>query len=218
MKTNFTTFFKCQLLFLCYFVLIVAFVLVFHLIFRWIPINDVMLIGIDVSFAICILLGFMYLKSENRPNNNPRLNAFYFSLSLGISVLWFVFSPFVALHNPPWSLDLEFSLKNFNETYNNYNFINLYGIIRILILVPTLEEIFYRRIILNSLLEKHSAFFAIIVSSIMFSIGHADFNNSLIFLGFGCTLGLLFWKTRNVYYSIALHILINMLTLFLIEK
>ncbi len=218
MKTDFNTFFKCQLLFLCFFILIVAFVLLCHLIFWWIPIKDVMLIGIDISFAICILLGFTYLKTENMPYRNHRSNALYFFSFLGISALWFVFSPLVALHNPSWSLDLEFSLKKFNETINIYNFYNLYGIIRVLILVPILEEVFYRRIILNSLLEKHSAILAILVSSVMFSVGHLDFNNSFIFLGFGILLGTIYWKTRNVYYSIVLHIFINFLTVFLIEK
>jgi len=218
MKTNFTTFFKSQLLFLCYFVLIVAFVLLFHLIFRWIPIKDVLLFAIDISFAVCILLGFTYLKTENIPNKNHTSNALYLFLFLGLSVLWFAFSPLVALHYPLWSLYLEFSLEKFNETYNTYNFFNLYGIIRVLILVPILEEVFYRRIILNSLLEKHSAIFAILVSSVMFSVGHLDFNNSFIFLGFGILLGTIYWKTRNIYYSIGLHVFINLLTVFLIEK
>jgi membrane protease YdiL (CAAX protease family) len=192
--------------------------LLFHLIFRWIPIKDVMFFAIDISFAICILLGLTYLKTENTPNGSVSSNRLYFVLFLGLSVLWFVFSPLVALHNPLWSMDLTFSVKKFNETYNTYNFFNLYGIVRVLILVPILEEVFYRRIILSSLLEKHGVIFAILVSSSMFSVGHLDFNNSFIFLGFGILLGIIYWKTRNVYYSIILHIFINFLTFFLIEK
>jgi hypothetical protein len=192
--------------------------LFFHLIFRWISIKDVLLFAIDISFAICILLGLTYLKTDNIPKGNDRSNLVIFVGFLGISTLWFLFGPLVALYNPPWSLDLEFSLKKYNETYNTYNFFNLYGIIRVLILVPILEEIFYRRIILNSLLEKHSAIFAIFVSSSMFSVGHVDFNNSFIFFGFGILLGTIYWKTRNLYYSIGLHVFINFLTIFLIEK
>jgi hypothetical protein len=218
MKTDFTTFFKCQLLFLFFFILTVAGVLLFHLIFRWIPIKDVLLFAIDISFAICVLLGLTYLKTENTPNGNHRSNLLYFVLFLGLSVLWFVFSPLVALHNPPWSMDLELSLKKFNETYNTYNFFNLYGIIRVLILVPILEEVFYRRIILNSLLEKHSAIFAILVSSVMFSVGHLDFNYSIVFFVGGIMLGFLYYKTYDIKYSIGLHIFINFLTIFFIEK
>lgn len=218
MKTDYSTFFKCQLLFLCFFVSIVAFALLFHLLFRWIPITDVMLISIDISFAICILLGFTYLKTDNISNNNLRSNLLYFSLFLGLALLWFVFSPLVAFHGPTWSLDLEFGLKKFYETFGANNFFNVYGFFRVLLLVPILEELFYRRIILNSLLERHSAFFAILVSSIMFSIGHTDLNYSIYFFVYGIVLGILFLKTRNIYYSISLHIFINFLTIFLIEK
>jgi hypothetical protein len=198
--------------------LTVAGVLLFHLIFRWIPIKDVLLFAIDISFAICIVLGYYFLKTDNIPKKNLRLSLLYFICFISLSVFWFVFSPNVALQHPSPSFNFEFSLIKFNKTYNNYNFFNLYGIIRVLILVPILEEVFYRRIILNSLLEKHNAIFAILVSSVMFSVGHLDFNYSIVFFVGGIMLGFLYYKTYDIKYAIGLHIFINFLTIFFIEK
>lgn len=217
MRTDFKIFFKCQFLFAIFFVLMVVFFLLFHFIFRWIPINEIMPFAIDFSFAICIFLGWTYLKTEEIPETNQQSNLLYFFLFLGLTTLWFVFSPMVALHNPVWKPILEFSLDNFNKTYYKDNYLNIYGIIRTLLLVPILEEIFYRRIILSNLLTKHGAIFSILISSLMFSIGHLDYNNSIVFLIFGILIGTFYWKTKNIYLTILIHIFINVFTVFLTE-
>lgn len=217
MKTDFKIFFKCQLLFATFFGLMIVFLLLFHFIFRWIPINEILPFAIDFSLAVCIFLGFTYLKTEDISETTQQSNLSYFFLFLGLATLWFVFSPIVALHKPVLNLSLEFTLDSFNKAYYKSNYLNIYGISRTLLLVPILEEVFYRRIILSNLLKKHKTIFSIIVSSLMFSIGHLDYNYSIVFLIFGILLGTFYWRTKNLYLTIIIHIVINVLTLFLTE-
>lgn len=70
-------------------------------------------------------------------------------------------------------------------------------------LTPLAEEVFHRRIILTKLLQKHGATWAIIASSLWFSLLHP--NNPLIaFLG-GVFYGWVFVRTGQLLYVVAMH-------------
>ena len=207
---------KCLLLFIGFFVLQILLVLLFYYFFAETAVNELMMLAIDISFLICVLVGFKYFKSNNFQTTTYKFNILLFCSLVVLSFLWFLISPLFKMYQEQWSLDLNFTSQNLIAIITKPTFFKVYGLLRLLLIVPVLEELLYRKIILSSLLRKYGVYISIFVSSLLFSIGHLDFNNSFIFLFYGILLGVTYWKTNNIYYSILLHIFINALSLFLI--
>lgn len=78
------------------------------------------------------------------------------------------------------------------------------------ILGPIVEEIIYRGILLEQL-RKNGNEYAIIVSAVIFAIGH--FQSSIIVIFTGVFLGIIYVVTNNLKISIMLHMLINISSL-----
>jgi len=177
---------------------------------------DLILLAIDFSFVIFIFVGFKILKSNRSAGANFVRTLLYFVIALFLSTIWFIFSPIVALNDKEWNVELHFSSKSLHQVISNPISFQAYRFLKIILFGPILEEFFYRRIILSSLLEKHSAYFAILLSSLLFSIGHMDFDYTIVFFVFGILIGTFYWKTRNIYFTIVIHMFINLLTVFFI--
>jgi membrane protease YdiL (CAAX protease family) len=80
-----------------------------------------------------------------------------------------------------------------------------------LIIAPVLEELFFRKFLLNKLLEKYSLVTSIIVSSLLFSLIHIETPKNLFpTLLFGILGGLIYIKTRRIAYPILFHFLYNL--------
>lgn len=210
------TLLKSLLLFMTFFVLQIVTVVAFHYLFPETPVSNLMALAIDISFVICVFAGFKYLRRDDFIVNSYNVSNSIFLVLLLLSFVWFLISPLFKIHQHQWNLDVSFTTHNLNEIAKNPNFFTVYGLLRLLLIVPILEELFYRKLILSSLLKKYGVYISIIVSSILFSIGHLDFNNSIIFLVYGILLGVTYWKTKSIYYPILLHIFINAMTFFLI--
>lgn len=95
--------------------------------------------------------------------------------------------------------------------WNNYYF-------GALILAPIFEEIIFRNVLLNSLLNKYDLRKSIIISSCLFGIVHWDFYQTIYATVFGLFFGVIYVKNKNIAYCIILHfcnnafvILINLL-------
>ena len=216
MKFYETVLLKCLLLFICYIGFLVPLVLSLLFFFPEIIVYDLMLIAVDLSFIICIFLGIKFLKSKPLTYSYSHSSLLFFLIFVILTIVWFVFSPMFTIYQKNWSVDLHFNFNKLTDLTTYPTFFKGYKIFRVLLLGPVLEEIFYRRIILSSLLEKYSVYFSILLSSLLFSAGHVDFDYSFVFLIFGIILGLAYWKTKNLYLTIVLHIFINFLTLFFI--
>lgn len=211
-----STLLKSLLLFVAFLVLQIVLIITFHYFIPYTAINDLMLLTIDISLVFCVVAGFKYFNSETIINTNYRSSFPIFIVFLILSFLWFFISPLFKIDQQQWSMSLSFTMQNLNDVTNNPSFFAVYGILRMLFIVPILEELLYRKIIFSNLLKKYGVYISIIVSSVLFSIGHLDFNNSIIFLVFGILLGVTYWKTKSFYYPILLHIFINAMTFFLI--
>jgi membrane protease YdiL (CAAX protease family) len=83
------------------------------------------------------------------------------------------------------------------------------------IIVGVVEEIVFRGIILNQLMQFKGEVFAIIISSIIFGLMHAEYYNIPTLLCytiiFGAVAGGLYIVTKSLYLSIGLHFTINFL-------
>jgi len=84
------------------------------------------------------------------------------------------------------------------------------GFLSFVIIGPIHEELFFRGVIQRYLGSKYSTRSSLIYSSIVFALVHIE--PSLIISTFflGIALGYIFQKWNNIWYAIALHMLINL--------
>ena len=89
-----------------------------------------------------------------------------------------------------------------------------YRCIKMLIIAPIFEELFFRKFLFSKLLEKYKFNIAIIISSLCFSAIHFETPSNLIpSLIFGLISALIYFKTKKISYSICLHFIINLSTI-----
>lgn len=88
----------------------------------------------------------------------------------------------------------------------------IYNLISTLLIAPIIEELFFRKFLLEKLAQKNRPILAIIVSSICFSIIHIETPNNLIptFIS-GIILGIIYLKTKKIGYCIMLHFMVNLI-------
>lgn len=83
------------------------------------------------------------------------------------------------------------------------------------IYAPFIEELLYRGIILNGLIKKYNPVIAIIISSLLFSVMHFNFFQSINAFFIAVIIGYIFHKTKSLYLCIFLHFCNNILALYL---
>ncbi|WP_430409339.1 CPBP family intramembrane glutamic endopeptidase [Kordia sp.] len=112
-----------------------------------------------------------------------------------------------------------YSVGKFETNFNSFTGFNaafIYHLIITLIIAPILEELFFRKFLLQKLLEKNSQKVSIIISSVCFAIIHIETPYNLIpTFVFGIVSSLIFIKTKKIGYSIFLHFLFNLLVITL---
>lgn len=143
-------------------------------------------LGFFKGAVLCIVMGF----------------AFY-----GIAGLWFelVDRFLVAI---PYVAD---NVDYFSGVYDDLESgAYIWSLLSISIIGPIVEEILFRLLIFNSL-EKinKNPWFAIIVSGVLFGIWHMIFVQSIYTAIMGCLMGLIYYKTRNIFITIFIHMFNN---------
>lgn len=76
------------------------------------------------------------------------------------------------------------------------------------IIGPIIEELMFRKLMIDRL-SRYGNKVAIIVSSVSFGLFHGNFYQFFYASLIGLVLGFIYAKTRNVLYTIAMHILVN---------
>lgn len=171
-------------------------------------------ISIDLGFIILVSVYLIFTKERL-----PLLKKINFKLLIMSLFLILLLSIFFAYFNPSFFLEsyytnsFSFVLKFDSSLIEKYDF---YKLFRILFLLPILEEIFYRHILQKKLNKKLPLFFAIVISSLFFSLTHLDFDNFLGMTLIGIILGYIYNKTNNMAIPILIHIGINFLNIFTI--
>ncbi len=76
------------------------------------------------------------------------------------------------------------------------------------IVAPIAEELFFRK----TLIDRLSAFHpmdAILLSALLFGLVHSNLTQFLYAFPIGVLLGIVYWRTKNIRYTILLHMLMN---------
>lgn len=93
---------------------------------------------------------------------------------------------------------------------NNNHSPDVYLILGALIFGPVLEEIIFRNILLNSLLNCYSRNKAILISACLFALVHGNPIQILQALIPGLFFGLIYSKNKNIAYAVVLHFFSNL--------
>jgi membrane protease YdiL (CAAX protease family) len=90
----------------------------------------------------------------------------------------------------------------------NFPFI-IYTFITLLI-APVFEEVLFRKYLLGNLLKQNSVQKSVLISSLFFALFHLpDFQNLLPTFLFGIVAGCIYFKTKNISYTIFFHFIYN---------
>ena len=84
-------------------------------------------------------------------------------------------------------------------------------IITTVVVAPIAEEVLLRGIILKGLLSKHSAFIAILASSLLFGAIHGNLHQFILAVVIGLFFGWMFVKTKSLLLCILAHAFFNAL-------
>lgn len=140
-------------------------------------------------------------------NYNPRIYLYLPLIGIGL----------LLINKPFWDFNkiIEYYQgisTNDNFVSSNNNIALIYNLISTLLIAPIVEELFYRKFLLDKLLEMNKPVLAIIISSICFSIIHIETPNNLIptFIS-GIILGIIYLKTKKIGYCIILHFIVNLI-------
>ncbi|HEY1351889.1 MAG TPA: CPBP family intramembrane glutamic endopeptidase [Ktedonobacteraceae bacterium] len=91
--------------------------------------------------------------------------------------------------------------------------ISVYAILASSVLIaPLCEEIFFRGFLLPGLLHEFSAPWALLISSLLFAVAHADLGSFAPLFAIGLCLGFLRLRTGSTWASLSLHMLNNLLS------
>jgi membrane protease YdiL (CAAX protease family) len=86
----------------------------------------------------------------------------------------------------------------------------LTNLITVGILAPVVEELFYRRLLIGRL-ARYGELTAVAVSGLVFGLVHGNLSQFFYAFGLGLGLGYVYIKTGRLRYTIALHMIINII-------
>ena len=142
-----------------------------------------------------------------------------------ISAASFFASPFADIsktfftHYPYWNALAKTAEINYNDAIASMTGLHtstqfIMGIFLIAFLPGLFEEFFFRGVLQNLFMRwwKKPAL-AIIITSILFSLVHASYYLFISRFILGCALGLLFYKSKNIWVNIFAHFINNLIAL-----
>jgi CAAX protease family protein len=76
-------------------------------------------------------------------------------------------------------------------------------------IAPFCEEVFFRGFVFPGLLRKMPVALAIVTSSLLFAVAHADVGSFAVLLAIGLLLAIVRWRTGSIWPGMILHMLNN---------
>lgn len=168
----------------------------------------VLITNISFILVICGLLKIFNLKSNKRfefPNFKILTYVVLLAICLAIAYPLLSFLSFaINISNN----SIEFTTLNLSLQTSSF-----FYYFSVVFISPILEEFYYRKIILNEINKKYNSFWAILISSILFSLMHMDYVQCQLSFLFGLLAGYLYLKTNKIEITILLHSIVNLLVI-----
>lgn len=182
--------------------------------------SEIVFLSIDISFVLIIALAIRILKIKVL----KLFKIIYFKeilylMFIGL-LITIIFPVFTENFVDNISTNKYTMMKPDLYFFENQNFFvsKYYFLLKTLILMPILEEIFYRGLIFNELKKHFSIIWSILISSLFFTIGHMDIEQFFSLFLSGIILGIIYYRSENILSPILLHFFVNVSVLFLSLK
>ena len=94
------------------------------------------------------------------------------------------------------------------------DFYSIASFIIMVFMAPILEEVLYRRIIFEKLMEQYGAWTSIVITSFLFALMHLDFHGILAYLVIAFVYTYIYYVTRNIWLNIFIHFIFNLISNF----
>lgn len=169
----------------------------------------ILLTSLFMDGIIVLIFLFFNKNKDNKILSKPKLKKVLTYILLAI-LFYLLLCPIVTVFN---SVIYNFFPKNdlkYELTTTNY-FISLVSMV---VLPAIAEEILFRGLIFKGL-QKRSNIFAIIISSIMFSLFHLSLEQTIYPILMGLVLAVIMCYENNIIYCITIHLVNNFITLTL---
>jgi len=174
--------------------------------------RTVMAISIDLGFLIVVCFYTYYYR--NNPFEDIKIPNFRnIMVCIFVTGLIVIIWPFLDLSDLIGKIINKEKIYTHSlqkKTWDLTSFQQSYYYLRTLLLMPILEETFYRKIILKKINKKYKTIIAILISSFLFSLGHLDYAFFSTAFFIGIILSLVYIQTKNLVIPIIIHSLINL--------
>lgn len=171
--------------------------------------------AIYITFTIGFIVIFL-LTITSKPNYSFREN----KASVGETVVWSILGIFLAFGAQIAAALFEQMLFGVEPGSENTQTIVNWAkavpqlIIVVSLFVPIMEEIVFRLIIFGSFYKRFNFWISALLSGLIFSIVHLDFEHLLIYLAMGVVFAYLYVKTKRIIVPIMAHVGINSFVMF----
>ncbi len=177
-------------------------------------ITSTLIVQIGLILAPCVIMALLLTRAPHRALRIHRTQWSHFTAAV---LIGFALHPtYQVLGNAivsifPISAETVGMLEQFqSKLFEN----DLWVILLLLAALPAVcEELAFRGFIFGGLLKKQGVLRAIIVSAFLFGFTHAILQQSISASLMGLVLGLIAWRTGGVLCTIAVHFIINSLSL-----
>ncbi len=173
---------------------------------------------LEYTLLCWLVLGIIFLLVA-LPSKQKLSNLFHMrNLSIGNGLasvfvgLGLVFAINGSIRFASEATGMEFAYLS-DTTLTVYSMMTLFVIIGLI--TPIFEELFFRGLILSRLHLGFGPIFAVVISSILFSVSHLNIIQGIYVFPVGLLAGYLVIKTGSIQSSIWLHVVYNMVNIYL---
>ena len=148
------------------------------------------------------------IPKASREKNKIGFGEFFSLLLIGLALM--EIGKYLSLYTSAKLYSIFTPLSNIRAGYSYLSVLDTAPtILFVVILAPIFEELIFRKL----LIDRFSVYgdrLAVIVTSVAFGLFHGNITQLFFAILAGFVLGHVYTKTRNVMYSIALHMMINL--------
>ncbi len=175
----------------------------------------------EILFHVLVYTGFIYFIGRDVKRGSSgatdRISSIgitpvllLMALALGIHLIDIPLFEFKELSNIFFGTDFKIAPSKESAWEITY----VYTVVSVVLVAPIFEELLFRHCIFRGLLLKNGLLTSLLVSGILFSaIHYASIRNLLPTFIFGVFSAYVYYKSGNLFYSILLHAMINVLWL-----
>ncbi len=167
-----------------------------------------------VSLSLLIIIFNLYIKKTFAKLNHKRFNFKIILIIIPIVILISLIATAVSglifnsvNQTSAFNEQTKYLSLGTGNTWSQY----IISLITIVFLVPIIEELFARGILLNSFKAKLGIIPGLVISSCLFALGHVYPVLIINTFVLGLFLGWIYLKTKNIFYPISAHIILNSL-------